>query len=170
MLKFRKIHAWAAGAGSIILVAEGGIRVRAKATQNCRDGYKSKQKINTYHTVLCIRAGCKFFTKANFQWKLLSLVLAKDRFCMWGVHFCICPYNKCELQNKRYYNKHIFSFQPNCVWQKSVHSQERKEPFFTQSYFISLQYTIPIVFCVVKPPTMVQLAVMLVFVHWISVG
>lgn len=57
-------------------------------------------------------------------------------------------------------------FQPNCVWQKSVISQGREEGknlfFFIQSCFISLQYTMPIVFCVVKSLTMVQ------YCSWLS--
>jgi len=75
---------------------------------------------------------------------------------MRGVCFCLLPENKWRPPNKRYSNQHIFLFSAKVYLTKTCHfsgEKRGKEPFFTLFYFISLQYTMPIVFCAVKSLT-----------------
>lgn len=83
---------------------------------------------------LCIRAGCKFFIKANFQWKLFFLVLVKDSACE------VSTFAFGLKINVDYWTKDITisvyaSFQPNCVWQKSVNSHGRKVLFYKPTVY-----------------------------------
>lgn len=161
MLKFRKIYAWAARAGSTILVAEGGIRVRAKAMQNGRDGYKSKQKRNTNHTVH--QSWLQIFHQSKFSVKIVILCFGQRQ-----ILHVECPLLHLSLKEILNYQTKDIKISTYLVFGQIVFDKNLSIPrgeknlFFTQSYFISLQYTIPIVFCVVKPLTMVQ------YCSWLS--